>query len=93
VSVLVCSINNVGIIFSIGGAVTANSIVVILPTAFYYKLMILSPEGMDGVDEKPARKSGVYRYTQYVYPFVTGAGVTLMIVMLYKIAVKIMEGK
>merc|ERR1711997_1241577 len=51
VSILVCSIESVDIIFGIGGAITANSIVVILPTAFYYKLMVL-PELNEEKDQE-----------------------------------------
>ena len=100
VSILVCTIKDVGIIFQIGGAVTANSIVVILPTAFYYKLMVLQdPDEAEyeeklksGVISEKSVKEGIYRYTQYIYPFVTGAGLTLMVVMLYDIFQNVIQG-
>lgn len=96
VSILVCTIQNVGIIFNIGGAVTANSIVVILPTAFYYKLMILKNPNSDVensteplVTKKDKTSLGHWEkclemVSHYIYPFVTGAGITLMMVMVFK---------
>jgi len=101
VSILVCTIKNVGIIFDIGGAVTANSIVVILPTAFYYKLMILNKPNGDVensteplVEKKKTNRGPMGKLLEtvshYIYPFVTGAGLTLMVVMLGKIVMNSM---
>lgn len=100
VSILVCTIKNVGIIFDIGGAVTANSIVVILPTAFYYKLMILKKPNGDVensteplVEKKKTNRGPMGKLLEmvshYIYPFVTGAGITMMLLMLFKIVMKL----
>jgi amino acid permease len=102
VSILVCTIKNVGIIFDIGGAVTANSIVVILPTAFYYKLMILNKPNGDVensteplVEKKKTNRGPMGKLLEtvshYIYPFVTGAGLALMVVMLGKIVMNSIE--
>merc|ERR1712038_90906 len=90
VSILVCSIESVDIIFGIGGAITANSIVVILPTAFYYKLMVLPElnkdrdvevEGLKPTANNHDEKKFNGYFSRYIYPFVTSSGLVLMLVM------------
>jgi len=74
VSILVCVLPDMGPIFDIGGAVTAHSIVVILPTAFYYKLIILNNPDSS-------------KFARVFYPCITLSGILLMIYMLLKAGV------
>ena len=106
VSILVCSIESVDIIFGIGGAITANSIVVILPTAFYYKLIVLpemsrekdqeieglKPKVSENSNHEGKRRFNTY-FSRYIYPFVTSSGLVLMLVMTVKVVLKAMKSE
>ena len=74
VTLIVLFFPSINILFGYGGAVTANSLVLILPSLFYWKLVV--------------KKRNEESHLSWICPLFSGAGVLMMAVSVYLLATK-----
>lgn len=74
VTLVVVFFPTINILFGYGGAVTANSLVIILPSLFYWKLVV--------------KKHGEKRFYSWLCPLLSAAGVILMGFSVFLLATK-----